>query len=457
MEILFLLIGIILGAGAAWLTLKSKIESAKRILPEEVEGLNDQINNLNMEKSNADVRNRLFEENLKQISAELNSERAKVLQLSSENSSLKADYNNIQNKLSEQKDEIEKLQERFTKEFENLANKIFDEKSTKFTAQNKENLDQILNPLNEKINDFAKKVEDIHLKDSNERAGLREQIKGLHDLNQLMTKEATNLTNALKGQSKAQGNWGEFILENILEKSGLVKGREYLVQESMTAESGKRFQPDVLIKLPEEKTIVIDSKVTLTAYEKYSSADDENEKSSALREHILSIRNHIKGLSGKNYQNLYQIKSLDFVLMFMPIEPAFSLAVQNDPAIFSDAFEKNIVIVSPSTLLATLRTIASIWRQEKQNKNALEIARQSGALYDKFVGFVDDLVNIGNKIDASKTSYVEAMRKLHEGSGNLVSRAEKIKTLGAKVTKSLPKTLLERTDNIDSEEENLLS
>ncbi|MHB8339261.1 MAG: DNA recombination protein RmuC [Ignavibacteriaceae bacterium] len=457
MEILFLLIGIILGAGAAWLTLKSKIESAKRILPEEVEGLNDQINNLNMEKSNADVRNRLFEENLKQISAELNSERAKVLQLSSENSSLKADYNNIQNKLSEQKDEIEKLQERFTKEFENLANKIFDEKSTKFTAQNKENLDQILNPLNEKINDFAKKVEDIHLKDSNERAGLREQIKGLHDLNQLMTKEATNLTNALKGQSKAQGNWGEFILENILEKSGLVKGREYLVQESMTAESGKRFQPDVLIKLPEEKTIVIDSKVTLTAYEKYSSADDENEKSSALREHILSIRNHIKGLSGKNYQNLYQIKSLDFVLMFMPIEPAFSLAVQNDPAIFSDAFEKNIVIVSPSTLLATLRTIASIWRQEKQNKNALEIARQSGALYDKFVGFVEDLFNIGNKIDASRTSYVEAMRKLHEGSGNLVSRAEKIKTLGAKVTKSLPKTLLERTDNIDGEEENLLS
>ncbi len=451
MEILFLVIGILLGAVTSWLILKSKLEAAKGILPEEVEGLKSQINNLNIELSKSEVKNKLVEENLKQTASELNSERVKVLELNSSLSSLKSDYSNLQSKLEEQKSDLENLQEKFTKEFENLANKILDEKSTKFTNQNKENLDQILKPLNEKIKDFEKKVEDIHIKDSNERAGLREQIKGLHDLNQQMSKEAANLTNALKGQTKTQGNWGEFILESILEKSGLVKGREYFIQESMTAESGKRFQPDVLVKLPENKTIVIDSKVTLVAYEKYCSVEDDIERSSALREHILSIRNHIKNLSSKNYQQLYQIQSLDFVLMFLPVEPAFSLAVQYEAGIFNEAFEKNIVIVSPSTLLATLRTIASIWRQENQNKNALEIARQSGALYDKFVGFVDDLINVGNKIDAAKGSYSDAMKKLHEGSGNLVSRAEKIKALGAKATKSLPKPLLDRTDNGEEE------
>ncbi len=454
MEIFFLLIGIVIGAAAAWLILKSKIESAKGITPEEAESLKNQINNLAIEKSKAEERDKFHEDGLKLTTAELNSERIKVIELNSSLASLKSDYNNLQDKLSEQKDEVEKLQEKFTKEFENLANKILEEKSTKFTAQNKENLDQILKPLNEKIKDFEKKVEDVYVNESKDRAGLRAQILELTKLNQQVSTEATNLTNALKGQSKTQGNWGEFILESILEKSGLVKGREYIVQESLTAESGKRFQPDVLVKLPEEKTIVIDSKVTLVAYEKYSSSEDEEEKSSALREHIISIRNHIKGLSGKNYQNLYQIKSLDFVLMFMPIEPAFSLAVQYDAGIFNDAFEKNIVIVSPSTLLATLRTIASIWRQENQNKNALEIARQSGALYDKFVGFVDDLVTVGKKIDDAKGSYSDAMKKLHEGSGNLVNRAEKIKALGAKATKSLPKPLLDRTDN---DEENLLT
>ncbi len=452
MEIIFLIIGLAIGAAAVWLILKSRLDSIKGI---SVEELKNQITNLTLEKTRVEERNKLVEENLKQISIELNSERAKVLQISSENSSLKSGSDNLQEKLTEQKIEIEKLQEKFTKEFENLANKILDEKSTKFTAQNKENLDLILKPFNEKIKEFEKKVEDIHLKDSNERAGLREQIKGLHDLNQQMSKEAANLTNALKGQSKTQGNWGEFILESILEKSGLVKGREYLVQENITAESGKRFQPDILIKLPEDKTIVIDSKVSLIAYEKYSSSENDNERMSALREHILSIRNHIKGLSAKNYQNLYQIQSLDFVLMFLPIEPAFSLAVQYDAGIFNEAFEKNIVIVSPSTLLATLRTIASIWRQEKQNKYAQEIAQQGGALYDKFVGFVEDLIYLGTRLDAAKGSYSDAMKKLHEGSGNLVSRAEKIKALGAKATKSLPKSLIDRADT--DEEENLLS
>ncbi|MGD1007271.1 MAG: DNA recombination protein RmuC [Ignavibacteriaceae bacterium] len=455
MEITFLIIGILIGTVIAWLILKSKLQSLKGTSPEELEQLKGQIGNLNIEKSRIEERNKYTDENLRQVSADLSSERAKNSALNSELSSLKSNYNNLQTRLVEQKDEVEKLQEKFTKEFENLANKIFEDKSSKFTSQNKENLDQILKPLNDKIKDFEKRVEETYDKESKQRFSLENEIKKLYDANIQITKDATNLTNALKGQTKTQGNWGEFILESILEKSGLEKGREYLVQASITAETGRRFQPDVLVNLPENKTIVIDSKVSLVAYEKYCSADDDAEKTSALRDHILSIRNHIKDLSSKNYQNLYQIQSLDFVLMFMPVEPAFSLAVQYDSEIFNEAFEKNIVIVSPSTLLATLRTIASIWRQENQNKNALEIARQSGALYDKFVGFVDDLVNIGNKIDVAKVSYTDAMKKLHEGSGNLVSRTEKIKKLGAKTSKSLPKSLLDITD--DDEPEELLS
>jgi len=357
---------------------------------------------------------------------------------------------NLQQKLIEQKAEIEKLQEKFTMEFENLANRIFDEKGKAFTETNKTNLTQILDPLKEKIKDFEKRVEESNKENIDRHASLRQQLQMLKDINQEITKEAKNLTEALKGQSKTQGNWGEFILESILEKSGLVKGREYLVQESITAESGKRFQPDIIIKLPENKSIVIDSKVSLVGYEKIVSSENENEKQLGLREHINSIRSHIKNLSGKNYQNLYQLESLDFVLMFMPIEPAFALAVQQDPQIFNDAFEQNIVIVSPSTLLATLRTIASIWRQEKQNKNAVEIARQSGELLDKFIAFVEDLISVGKGIDSTKENYVKAMNKLVEGRGNLVSRTEKIKQLGAKTTKTLPPSILNRaTDALE--------
>ncbi|MHB1688547.1 MAG: DNA recombination protein RmuC [Ignavibacteriaceae bacterium] len=456
MEILFLLIGIVIGAAAAWLIAKSKFASVKGISLAEADELKNQINNLKIEIGTLSGKNDLLEGGIKKSSEELQSERGKVFELNSLSSTLKSENSNLIQKLDEQKKEIEELQQRFIKEFENLANKILDEKSSKFTAQNKDNIDQILKPLNEKIKEFEKKVEETYDKESKQRFSLEVEIKKLYEANLQITKDATNLTNALKGQAKTQGNWGEFILESILEKSGLVKGREYIVQESYTGEDKKRFQPDIIINLPENKSLVIDSKVSLVAYERYSSAEGETERVNALREHIASLKNHIKGLSGKNYQNLYQIQSLDFVLMFMPIEPAFSLAVQYEPGLFNEAFEKNIVIVSPSTLLATLRTIASIWRQEKQNKNALEIARQSGALYDKFVGFVEDLINIGSKIDAAKGSYSDAMKKLHEGSGNLVSRAEKIKSLGAKATKSLPKPLLDRTDN-DDEDENLLS
>ncbi len=450
MEIIYLIIGLVIGTIIAYLFLRSR----KTIPIEEANKLNEQINSLKVDAGKFSERIKLLEDDKLSLQSEIRNEREKSEKLNSENSSLKSDYSNLQTKLSEQKSEVEKLQEKFTKEFENLANKIFEEKGNRFTEQNKEKLGEILNPLREQINKFEQKVEDTNKESIKGHASLREQLQMLKEMNQKITQEATNLTNALKGQTKTQGNWGEFILESILEKSGLVKGREYVVQESITAESGRRFQPDVIINLPENKSIVIDSKVSLIGYEKFVSSEDETQKQLALREHINSIRSHIKNLSGKNYQNLYQLESLDFVLMFMPIEPAFAVAVQNDASLFTDAFEQNIVIVSPSTLLATLRTISSIWRQENQNKNAIEIARQSGEMLDKFAAFVDDLISVGKGLVGAKDNYDKAMNKLTEGRGNLISRSEKIKKLGAKASKSLPPNILNRADIDD--ENNLL-
>lgn len=430
MEIIYLIIGLIVGGLAAWFIASSKFKG---------------------ESGRVEERSVILERERSTLENNLNLERQKVIDLNSRLSALQSDYNNLQQKLTEQKAEVEELQQKFTKEFENLANKIFKEKTDEFSKQSKTNLSEILNPLKEKINEFQNKVEETNKESIDRFASLRQQLTSLKDMNQQITQEAKNLTEALKGQSKTQGNWGEFILESILEKSGLVKGREYVVQESLTSESGKRFQPDVIIKLPENKSIVVDSKVSLVGYEKFISEEDEHQKQLGLREHINSIRSHIKNLSGKNYQNLYQLESLDFVLMFMPIEPAFALAVQNDQTIFNDAFEMNIVIVSPSTLLATLRTISSIWRQENQNKNALEIARQSGDMLDKFTTFVEDLLTVGKGLISVKDNYDKAMNKLTDGRGNLISRAEKIKELGAKTSKSLPPAILNRAKE-DSEE-----
>lgn len=374
-------------------------------------------------------------------------ERSKVLELSTVFSRTEADYKNLQLKLAEQQKEMEGLQEKFTTQFENLANKIFDEKGKKFADQNKINLGEILNPLREKITDFEKKVELTNTESIKNHSALREQLTNLKELNQQITKEASNLTRALKGDSKAQGNWGEYILESILEKSGLVKGREYLIQESLTSEDGRRLQPDVVIKLPDNKNLIIDSKVSLVAYERFMSADDETERSIQLKQHILSLRQHIKGLSEKNYQTLYSAASLDFILLFVPIEPAFSASVRYDVEIFNDAFEKNIVIVSPSTLIATLRTISSIWKQEFQNRNTVEIARQATALYEKFRGFTEDLIEMGNQLKRTQSSYEGAMNKLSTGKGNLVSSVEKIRLLGLKPTKTIDQRLVERADD----------
>jgi DNA recombination protein RmuC len=370
-----------------------------------------------------------------------------ILNLSKLLTAQKSDSENLQIRLTEHKAEITTLNERFTKEFENLANRIFDDKSQKFTEQNKNNIGELLNPLGEKIKDFEKKVNDVYISEGKERASLKNQLEMLQQLNQQMSKEANNLTKALKGENKTQGNWGEFILESVLEKSGLVKGSEYKIQESYTNEEGKRLQPDVIINLPENKTLIIDSKVSLNAYERFSSAESDDERLQAAKEHILSLRTHLKGLSGKSYQNIHQIQSLDFVLLFIPIEPAFALAVQSDAGLFNDAFEKNIVIVSPTTLLATLRTVASIWRNEKQSANAIDIAKKAGDLYDKFEGFIKDLIEVGKKIDQTKAIYSDAMNKLVDGKGNIINRFEELRKLGAKADKQLPQSLVDRAEN----------
>lgn len=360
------------------------------------------------------------------------------------------DFENLWERNKEQKEEVEKLQEKFTIEFENLANKILEEKSNKFTEQNKENMKNILTPLQDKIQLFEKKVEDTHKESIDYHAALRQQILGLREMNIQMSKETINLTKALKGDSKMQGNWGELVLERVLEKSGLEKGREYQVQQAFTTEDGNRVFPDVVINLPDGKKMIVDSKVSLTAYEKYINEEDDTLKISYLKEHVNSIKRHVEQLGNKNYHDLYQIESPDFVLLFIPIEPAFAMALNEDTSLYNKAFEKNIVIVTPATLLATLRTIDSMWTNQKQQENALEIARQAGALYDKFEGFVGDLIKIGKKIDESKTEYSSAMNKLVEGKGNLIVSVEKLKKMGAKAKKALPENIV----NLAEKDEN---
>ena len=359
------------------------------------------------------------------------------------------DFDNLLERNKEQKQEVNELQEKFTKEFENLANKILEEKTQKFTEQNKENLINILSPLQDKIQHFEKKVEDTHKESIDYHAALRQQIVSLSEMNAQMSKETINLTKALKGDSKMQGNWGELVLERVLEKSGLEKGREYEVQQAFTSEEGSRILPDVIINLPDGKKMVVDSKVSLTAYERYVNEEDDVQQNIYLKEHVNSVKRHVEQLSDKRYQDIYQMESPDFVLLFIPIEPAFALALQEDLNLYNKAFEKNIVIVTPSTLLATLRTIDSMWTNQKQQENAIEIARQAGALYDKFEGFVSDLIKIGKKMDEAKVEYSSAMNKLTEGKGNLVTSAEKLKKMGAKAKKALPEAILKRAENDD--------
>ncbi|MFN8300248.1 MAG: DNA recombination protein RmuC [Chitinophagales bacterium] len=441
MEILYLLIGLLAGAAVAYFFLKSKSEGELGAAREKAQLLEQTITEVKNELRLASER----------AEALLREERSKSETLGHELATTRAEANNLHQRLLEQKAELEDLNQRFTKEFENLANRILDEKGKKFSEQNESQIKNILDPLRHRLNEFEQKIQQNHVEQEKERSALKEQLRTLTDMNKRMSDEAINLTRALKGEAKTQGNWGELILEKILEKSGLRKGTEYDVQPTFVNEDGSRLQPDVVIHLPEGKNLIVDSKVSLVAYERYNSAELKEEQDRYMREHILSLRNHVKGLSGKNYQNLYQIGSPDFVLLFVPIEPAFSLAVGNDDNLYHEAFEKNIIIVSTSTLLATLRTINNIWKQERQNRHVLEIARQSGELYDKFAAVVDDFIKLGVKMEEGKKTYEEAMGRLYKGKGNVIARFENLKTLGAKASKSINPKILERTDDVGDE------
>lgn len=435
MEFIWLLSGTILGAIIGWLIAKSKYNQPDQA----TEQLKNQL-------QLAEEKNKMVAQEIQDLKPSLSQEREKSLELSKQLTATQTEYKNLQERLAEQKAEMEKLNERFSIEFKNLANEILEEKSKKFTEQNKVNIGEILAPLKERIGEFQKKVEESNKEGAERNASLVQQIKHLSDLNKQITKEAENLTKALKGDSKTQGNWGEVILERILEKSGLEKGREYETQVSEVGEDGRRYQPDVVVKLPDNKHIIIDSKVSLTSYERFASGENEDEQLANLKAHITSIKAHVKGLGDKNYQKLYGFEGLDFVLLFIPIEPAFTLAVQHDPELFNEAYSKNIVIVSPTTLIATLRTISSIWKQEYQNKNATEIANQSGALYDKFQAFTEDLIGIGKHLSGTQKAYQDSMKKLSEGTGNLVRRAENLKKLGAKASKQIDSRLIDRSE-----------
>jgi DNA recombination protein RmuC len=446
--IVALAIGILLGK----MLFTAQSQSEKSGLEERINGFLGQIEQL---KIQFQTERNQFEKSLLQLSSEKENLQKEKESLAIQLAKKENDFENLWERNKEQKQEVEQLQEKFTKEFENLANKILEEKTVKFTEQNKENLKNILSPLQDRIQLFEKKVEDTHKESIDYHAALRQQILGLREMNEQMSKETINLTKALKGDSKMQGNWGELVLERVLEKSGLEKDREYFVQQSHTTEDGNRVFPDVIINLPDGKKMIIDSKVTLTAYERFINEEDDSLKNQHLKEHVVSINRHVEQLGNKNYQDLYQMESPDFVLLFIPIESAFAVALNEDTTLYNKAFEKNIVIVTPSTLLATLRTIDSMWTNQKQQENAIEIARQAGALYDKFEGFVADLIKIGKKMDEAKIEYGNAMNKLVDGKGNLVNSVEKLKKMGAKAKKALPEAVLKRAN--DSNENSLLS
>jgi DNA recombination protein RmuC len=433
MEILFLLAGLAVGTLLSYLLLKSGFLKQKFELEKEKSVFADRNQSLLKEKED--------------LLWQIQQLRSKNSIQSQQQARAEADFSNLQEKLELQKKEMENLQQKFTTEFENIASKILRQNTEDFSVAHQKSITELLSPLKEKIQTFEKKVEDTYEKGLKDQTDLKAELKKLHDLNLKISDEANNLTKALKGDVKKQGNWGEMILERILERSGLTEGREYQKQESVLSENGQRFQPDVVIHLPDQKHIIVDSKVSLVAYERLVNAENEKDRSNHIKEHLLSIRNHIKILSEKHYQSAQGFNCPDFVLLFIPIESSFSMAVQEDHDLFSYAWDNKIVIVSPSTLLATLRTIASIWQQENQTRNALEIARQSGALYDKFVAFVADMEAIGKSIDNSRKTYDAALNKLYSGSGNLVRRAENIRKLGAKTTKLLPSDKL--TDEND--------
>ena len=395
------------------------------------------------EHSALEERNSFLNERLNDATEDLKTIQLEKEALIAAKTRLATELKNSENEMQNNKEELNKIQEKFTKEFENLANKILEEKSTKFTEQNKLNITSILNPLKEKIEGFEKKVSESQKESVGMHSALKEQLNNLKDLNLQMSKEAINLTKALKGDSKAQGDWGETQLEILLEKANLAKNIHFTTQGGYRDEDGRLKKPDFIINLPDKRHLIVDSKVSLTNYEAYFNAEDEEQKKLHLKRHIESIRKHIKELSEKKYETLYEINAPDYVLMFVPIEPAYLLALNNNNQLYLEALDKNVVLVSTSTLLATLSTVSSMWRQENQKNNVLEIANHAGRLFDQFVNLTDDLIKVGTQLKTVQSSYDTSMKKL-TGKGNLVKKVEKIRELGAKTTKIMNKNLLDR-------------
>jgi DNA recombination protein RmuC len=433
MEIALLILGFVAGGVIGWLVTRAEFSRTRH----------DSHTSILIEQE----KSKTISKQLLELSQSLDNERNRVVRLTSELASTEADYRNLQEKLSDQKNELEGIHEKFTAQFKNLANDILEEKTKKFTEQNKAGLFDLLKPLGEKIQDFEKKVEETHKDTISRNSALREQLENLQRLNLHMTREAENLTRALKGDSKTQGAWGEFILESILEKSGLARDREYFIQESFTTSEG-RFRPDVIIRLPENRHVIIDSKVSLTGYNSFVNSSSDEEKANALKGHLISIRQHMKGLGEKNYQkNIAADNGLDFIIMFIPIEPAYILAIQSEKTLYEEALERRIVFVSPTLLIPSLQLIKNVWKQEYQNRHVMDIANKAGDLYDKFVGFTEDLIKVGQMMDSSKKYYEESMKKLSVGSGNLVRRVEELKKLGAKASKTIDPKLLNRAED----------
>lgn len=431
---LYLGFGLLIGGLIGWLVAKvrfnvgmlskSEVES-KYVLRELYENLQQQY----------DIQKEDLQENQEVIRT-----------LTSQSAAYQQDLKYLNEKLAHQQEEVEKLQVQARLEFENLANRLLEEKSQKFTNQNTQQLNDLLNPLREKIKDFEDSIERKFIDEAKDRISLKTEIENLRMLNQQLSQDANNLASALKGDNKAQGDWGELRLEMLLEKAGLIKNIHYRAQPSFLDEDGHQKRPDFIIDLPGNKHLIIDSKVSLVAYEQFYNANDDLEKQRHLKTHCDSLRKHVKDLSDKNYPHLYQINSPDYLILFVPIEPAFSVAVQHDHKLFLDALDRNIVLVTTSTLLATMRTVSYIWKQERQKNNVIEIARQSGLLYDKLCAFVDDLRTLGQRLDLAQGAYHDAMNKLTDSrkyGHTLLGRAEKIKALGAKTSKQLPQELLD--------------
>jgi DNA recombination protein RmuC len=433
MEVAYMMAGVVAGFILGFILIK--LYSKNQFLNREKE--------LESQKHVLESKNSSLETEILQLKANLQKETDKREEATKLNVKYQSDFEHISEKLDNERKQLEELQKKFATEFENIANKILKQNTLEFSQTSVKNMGELINPLKERIKDFEKKVEDTYNQGLKDQTDLKVELRKLHELSLALDKDAKDLTKALKSDSKKQGNWGEVILERVLERSGLIKGEEYYMQFTGKSEDGSILRPDVVIRLPEEKHLVIDSKVSLTAYTEFASADTEVQRDILLKKHLDSIRKHIKELSDKNYASLLGINSPDFVLMFLPIEPAFGLAVQNDHELFNYAWQQKVIIVSPTTLLATLRTVASIWKYEKQTQNAIEIAKRGGLLYDKFVNFVKDLEDVGKSIAGAEKAYNEAHKKLVSGRGDLINQAEQLKTMGVVTKKSLPAEYLE--------------